>query len=209
MKERQRDSWFGKLKNRYIRSEKEYLQCGKIMGVAFSCCPLGSSSNGSDEEALLRGQQDGYGSTHNGENSEYDAVQEQMREHERRLQARDQELRGIVANTNDKLIDISMISNSGIVVQKNDLYTEDLDEDIASLSNEEIETEGTSGQGLEGNPTASELKQNDISTHFNVLTGEEITPALKQQLRKLHDEIMSQLNQQMTIEAPQDLTLTF
>lgn len=179
------------------------------MGVAFSCCPLGSSSNGSDEEALLRGQQDGYGSTHNGENSEYDAVQEQMREHERRLQARDQELRGIVANTNDKLIDISMISNSGIVVQKNDLYTEDLDEDMVDIPNEEVEIEGVVAQGPDGKTTASELKQNDISTHFTVLTGEEITPAMNQQLRKLHDGIMSQLNQQMAIEAPQDLTLTF
>ncbi|CAL9729311.1 protein Meh1p [Monosporozyma unispora] len=182
------------------------------MGAAFSCCPFGGSSNGSDEEALLRNQQDGYGSTINGENNQYDAVQEQIREHERRLQARDQELRGIVANTNDKLIDISMISNSGIVVQKNDLYTEDLDEDTTATGSVPTQEERTEADVADGKNGASGLEptpQSENSTHFTVLNEEKVTPAMKQQLSQLHDGIMNQLNQQLTLEAPQDLTLTF
>ncbi|KAK5959682.1 Meh1p PWA37_003045 [Arxiozyma heterogenica] len=119
------------------------------MGVMFSspnnlcCCGFawGSSSSDPDEEALLRNQPYGYGTTSNGANGPYDAVQEQLKEHERRLQARDQELRGIVASTNDKLIDISMISNSGIVVQKSDLYTEDMDEEENDDDNSDDDNE--------------------------------------------------------------------
>lgn len=181
------------------------------MGVIFSsCCP---SSSGQDEESLLRSQQEGYGSMSNGGSNQYEAAQEQMREYERRLQARDQELRGIVATTNDKLIDISMISNSGIVVQKNDLYTEDLDEDTTPTDSLPQGEQGSMQQQQnntgETTTPAEQATHGENSLHFTVLTEEKVTEEMRQQLQQLHDRIMDQLNRQLDVGSPQDLTLTF
>lgn len=177
------------------------------MGAVFSsCCPqFGHSSGESDEEALLRNQQNGYGSMNggvNGDNTGYDAVQEQMREHERKLQARDRELRGIVAATNDKLIDISMISNSGIVVQKNDLYTEDLDEEENGVDSE-------SGPNQQDRQDSSDNENSGTSANLTLLADEEVPPKVQAQLAKLHKDILTQLDHQLTVESPKDLTLTF
>lgn len=212
------------------------------MGVIFSspnnlcCCGFawGSSSSDPDEEALLRNQSYGYGTTNNGANGPYDAVQEQIREHERRLQARDQELRGIVTSTNDKLIDISMISNSGIVVQKSDLYTEDMDEGDNDDDNSDDDNEDNNG-GDEPNTTnpivqehqggGSDIVDNssnnncnskleastesDTMPNFTILTEEEVTLEMKQTLTEIHESIMDQIIKQIAIEAPQDLIVAF
>ena len=86
------------------------------MGVIISCCRHGFSD---EEESLLHSRQAGYGA--NRDNESQNSLQQQLREEERRLQARERELREVVNSTNDKLIDISMISNSGVVIQSNDL----------------------------------------------------------------------------------------
>ena len=209
------------------------------MGVTFSganslcCCgfPWRSSFHDPDEESLLRNQQEGYGSMKNNANGSYDMVQEQMREHERRLQARDQELRGIVASTNDKLIDISMISNSGIVIQKSDLYTEDVDEEESDENSDsnttdspiqqqvmELNTTGgpsnNSNNNNDNNNNSNNSKveispESDTLTHFTVLAEEEVTPEMKQTLKEMHQNIMDQLTKQITTEAPQDLIFGF
>lgn len=89
------------------------------MGPVLSCCNRGSSE---EEEALLRARQAGYGSE-SAENEEDPHMAEQLRlqEEERIAQARENQLREIVNNTNDKMIDISMLTNSGIVIQGTDL----------------------------------------------------------------------------------------
>lgn len=199
------------------------------MGVTFSssnnlcCCGFawGSSSNDPDEEALLRSQQYGYNATNNGANGSYDAVQEQMREHERRLQARDRELRGIVTSTNDKLIDISMISNSGIVVQKSDLYTEDMDEDEDeengdfNATNSVMQQQGMGSDAVDDpsshshNHRSEASAESDTATHFTISTEDEVTPEMKQTLKEIHESIMCQLTKQISIEAPQDLIVSF
>ncbi|SCV01356.1 LAME_0G15698g1_1 [Lachancea meyersii CBS 8951] len=84
------------------------------MGAALSCC---FSSGDSEGEPLIQDAQKGYGSY----NDDDDVMQRKLEEEEQKLLAREQELTEIVNNTNDKLIDISMMSNSGIVVQSHDL----------------------------------------------------------------------------------------
>ncbi|SCU97718.1 LAMI_0F11100g1_1 [Lachancea mirantina] len=86
------------------------------MGVILSCCF--NRGNNAENESLLQNGQNGYGS---GALNDYDAAQRQLEEEEQKMIAREQELTQIVNNTNDKLIDISMMSNSGIVVQRHDL----------------------------------------------------------------------------------------
>ncbi|SCU92160.1 LAFA_0F08416g1_1 [Lachancea sp. 'fantastica'] len=85
------------------------------MGAVLSCC-FGSGS--SDGEPLLQDAQKGYGSFGQDDS---DIMQRKLEEEEQKLLAREQELAEIVNSTNDKLIDISMMSNSGIVVQSHDL----------------------------------------------------------------------------------------
>ncbi|CEP60883.1 Meh1p LALA0_S02e01838g [Lachancea lanzarotensis] len=85
------------------------------MGAVLSCC-FGSGS--SEGEPLLQDAQKGYGSY--GPDDD-DLMQRKLEEEERKLLAREQELAEIVISTNDKLIDISMMSNSGIVIQSHDL----------------------------------------------------------------------------------------
>ncbi|AET40520.1 Meh1p Ecym_6128 [Eremothecium cymbalariae DBVPG len=95
------------------------------MGIIFSCC----SDDGDGEQDPLLDNQLGYGSQ--GSTNEDHHVLEQ--ELQQKLLQRERELTVIVNNTNDKLIDISMMSNSGIVVQSHDL--EDLESEDPSRSN--------------------------------------------------------------------------
>ncbi|SCU89565.1 LANO_0D05490g1_1 [Lachancea nothofagi CBS 11611] len=85
------------------------------MGGILSCC-FGTRS--SETEPLVQEAQKGYGSYGNEDD---EALQRKIEQEEQKLLAREQELTEIVNNTNDKLIDISMMSNSGIVVQSHDL----------------------------------------------------------------------------------------
>lgn len=89
------------------------------MGAVLSCCNKGNSE---EEEALLRAHQAGYGSNPaENEEDSYMAEQQRLQEEEMVAQARENQLREIVNNTNDKMIDISMLTNSGIVIQGTDL----------------------------------------------------------------------------------------
>ncbi|SCU94816.1 LADA_0G11518g1_1 [Lachancea dasiensis] len=85
------------------------------MGGVISCCVTGANS---ETDSLVQNAQKGYGSYGN---EDYDAIKRKLEEEEQKILAREQELTEIVNNTNDKLIDISMMSNSGIVIQSHDL----------------------------------------------------------------------------------------
>lgn len=89
------------------------------MGLILSCC---RESDIDENDSLLRNQQNGYNSLDNDRGDDDDSImQREMREKELQLQKRNQELKEIVDSLNDKLIDISMINNSGIVMQSTDL----------------------------------------------------------------------------------------
>ncbi|CAH02716.1 Meh1p [Kluyveromyces lactis] len=81
------------------------------MGNVLSCC----FRQDSDENDPLLQEQDRYGSQ---AQLDYNEMEQRQKE---RVLARELELTEIVNNTNDKLIDIGMISNSGIVASSHDL----------------------------------------------------------------------------------------
>lgn len=87
------------------------------MGNICSCLLGAGNGNSAEDEALLAAQQNNYGSQREHYNNidEETLLQNKRREEEERLNRRIENLRQIVENTNDKLIDISMINNSGIV----------------------------------------------------------------------------------------------
>lgn len=80
------------------------------MGNILSCC---FKADTEEADPLLQ-EQDGYGSQ-----GQLDYNEMEQRQQERMLE-RERELTEIVNNTNDKLIDIGMISNSGIVATSRD-----------------------------------------------------------------------------------------
>lgn len=83
------------------------------MGTLFSCC---SSVHEGERDPLFDSQL-GYDSLRIANENKL-ALEQELQQ---RLLQRQQELTDIAKNTNDKLIDISMISNSGIVIQSHDL----------------------------------------------------------------------------------------
>ncbi|AMD21816.1 HFL040Wp [Eremothecium sinecaudum] len=87
------------------------------MGILFSCF---SDEYEGEQDPLLENQL-GYNSIRSTIEDRHALEQELQQQ----LLQREQELTEIVNNTNDKLIDISMISNSGIVVQSQDLEEQD------------------------------------------------------------------------------------
>ncbi|CCF58000.1 hypothetical protein KAFR_0D03520 [Kazachstania africana CBS 2517] len=167
------------------------------MGVVFSCWRDRSSD---EDEALLR-HQHGYGSGYNdNDNEEYSSLQQEERERERKARIRDDQLRKIVANTNDKLIDISMIDNSGIVVQSGDLDIPKDTEDISDGNEDKSTTEAA--------PTT--ITQQTANSDFIALdTKTELSDEMKQYLRIFHKEICEELEEQLRITPPGDLTMAF
>lgn len=165
--------------------------------------------------ALLREQQAGYGSQGNA-NSEYDAEQMRLKEHEQKLLAREQELREIVANTNDKLIDISMINNSGIVIQGTDLQ-EALDkkqQEEGEVSPEDGRSAGddnTSGRSVPSSRSAERSATHAAprTNTFTVLTSPDSTRITKEQLKKLHSNILDEILSQSKVDKPGPLTVPF
>lgn len=100
------------------------------MGNILSCC----FSHDSEESESLLADQNGYGSQREMDYNELEQQQQQW------ILDRERELTQIVNNTNDKLIDIGMINNSGIVTVSSDM---DLDgrpasEDLSAVSSEKI-----------------------------------------------------------------------
>lgn len=152
------------------------------MGVIFSCC----NRNGSNEtDPLLQGAQNGYNSS---ADNDYDAVQRQLEQEEQKLLAREQELTEIVNNTNDKLIDISMMSNSGIVVQSNDLDGL-LDSD-----------------GREQDSNAATIKAE--GNKLRILDPSKIKTSERIAVKKLSSMLFERLNSQLHIEPVQNLIVT-
>ncbi|EJS42921.1 meh1p [Saccharomyces arboricola H-6] len=184
------------------------------MGIVFSCCKHHASE---EDEALLREQQAGYGTQGNA-NDEYDAEQVRLKEHEQKLLAREQELREIVANTNDKLIDISMINNSGIVIQGTDLQ-----EALDKREREEgagagaREDEGITGEDNTSGRSASSSRSEEAATRrtvpktntFTALTTPDSTKISKEQLKRLHSRILDEISSQSQVDKPGPLTVPF
>ncbi|AAS52394.2 AEL290Cp [Eremothecium gossypii ATCC 10895] len=95
------------------------------MGIVFSCC---SEAQDGEHDPLLDNQV-AYGSQGNLD-EDRQALELELQQ---KLLEREQELTVIVNNTNDKLIDISMMSNSGIVIQSHDMDEQDADSMPASV----------------------------------------------------------------------------
>lgn len=166
------------------------------MGALLSCF----RDRASDEsEGLLANQQNGYGAD-TGEDSS--ALQRQMKEHEEQMFAREQLLKEIVANTNDKLIDISMISNSGIVVQGSDLkpVSQEIEDQLEHPVASENETNDT------GTKNTSEANPNDKFVVLDADTA--LSEETKKQLKLLHKRIFDDLEKQLHVDAPGKLTVT-
>lgn len=166
------------------------------MGALLSCLKDRTSD---ENEGLLANQQNGYGAD-TGE--DVSALQRQMKEHEEQMFAREQLLKEIVANTNDKLIDISMISNSGIVVQGSDLKP----------VSQEIEHEREHPLTAESENNDSGAKntlEDNLGDQFVVLdTDTALSEETKKQLKSLHKRIFDNLENQLHVEAPGKLTVT-
>lgn len=162
------------------------------MGAILSCCREHDDEN----EALLASQQNGYGADQNGQ--DYNALQRQMKEHEEQVRVRENLLKDIVASTNDKLIDISMISNSGIVVQGSDLKSSESEyapEDLSTNCNDTVGHEGR--QDLGG------------KSKYVVLDAETaMSDDMRRQLRMLHETIFETLEEELRVEAPGKLIVT-
>lgn len=183
------------------------------MGAVFSCCRHNATE---EDEALLREHQAGYGTQGNAPD-EYDAEQMRLKEQEQKLLAREQELRDIVANTNDKLIDISMINNSGIVIQGTDLQ-----EALERREQEEGEGEnegegaredgGNAGEENTSGRSVSSSRSAEIaapkSHTFTVLTSD-LAKISKEQLKKLHSSISNEIFSQSQVDKPGPLTVPF
>lgn len=152
------------------------------MGIIFSCC---RNDDVDENEALLANQQNGYGA-HN--EQDYNEVQRQMKEQEERALARETQLREIVTNTNDKLIDISMISNSGIVVPGGD---------IKSINSENMRSMEL---GNDNEVKKKNWVKLDPKKHMSRET--------KDQLKTMHGVIFNQLEQELKLDPPGKLTVT-
>lgn len=182
------------------------------MGAVFSCC---KHHAGEENEALLREQQAGYGSQGNA-NDGYDAEQMRLKEHEQKLLAREQELRDIVANTNDKLIDISMINNSGIVIQGTDLQ-EALDKRQQEEGGDSREYErSAAGDNVSGSSVPSSRSAEGATRQtppkantFTVLASADLAKISKEQLKKLHSSIVKEILSQSQVNKPGPLTVPF
>lgn len=165
------------------------------MGIIASCCRSGDAD---ENEALLAREQNGYG----GDNSEdYNAAQRQMREQEEQMRARENLLKEIVANTNDKLIDISMISNSGIVIQGTDLKNPE-SQFVRHPSTGSVSENGDGINNEEG--PKSDTKKRFVALDTETALSED----MKRQLKLLHETIFTTLDEQLRVEPTGKLTVT-
>lgn len=162
------------------------------MGLILSCCREGEVD---ENEALLASQQNGYGGHGNEDNN---ALQLQMKEHEERLRARENTLKEIVTNTNDKLIDISMISNSGIVIQGTDLNNQE--PEYAQEAANELAT---------GDNREDISKPSKPTSDFHVLDpATAMSDEMKKNLKLLHETIFETLDEELTVEPKGRLVVT-
>ncbi|CCK68343.1 Meh1p KNAG_0A06890 [Huiozyma naganishii CBS 8797] len=194
------------------------------MGAVLSCC-FKNRTGSPDEEALLRGGQNGYGAAGStGPQDGYDSVQDQLREQELQMRQRDNELKDIVAQTNDKLIDISMVSNSGIVVQSGDLDQAEGSDSLRGGQNsnqnsiqdttdrsgleEPQDASSAAGNGPFANPSSAGDKDSQ-DPKFTALDPSTITKETRGHLEQLYDTMMAELEQQLQVQVPGELTMAF
>lgn len=143
------------------------------------------------EDSLLRSVQQGYGT--NTGNESLDGVEDNIAYLEQKEQERIQELNSIVNETNDKLIDVSMISNSGIVALGHDIRREHDD--------------------IKENDSRSEVQKNKYDKNrtktvkYCPVPKEEAKVTLNQ-LNRYHDALFTELYDQMKIKETGDLTMT-
>ncbi|QLQ78195.1 hypothetical protein HG537_0A04420 [Torulaspora globosa] len=161
------------------------------MGLILSCCREGEID---ENEALLASQQNGYGA-----HEDYNALQQQMKEHEERLRARENTLKEIVTNTNDKLIDISMISNSGIVIQGTDLKKPDPEYGVEDISG------STTRDNQENMP---EQNGSNNSNFVALDTKTAMSNEMKENLKLLHETIFETLDNELRVEPRGKLVVT-
>ncbi|CCE64181.1 hypothetical protein TPHA_0G03410 [Tetrapisispora phaffii CBS 4417] len=168
------------------------------MGIIFSCCREDSSD---EDEALLREHQSGYGGVD--ESSEYEdrLSAKILKEQEQKLQQRNEELREIVENLNGKLIDISMVSNSDIVVQSSDL-DDTARSQLAEQKNNDNYMELEQGQDAgQVQYQENEQLQEQVRKHqptISQLDSKTLTSAMRGALKTLHDSIFSELDDSLT-----------
>ncbi|KAL3228968.1 Protein MEH1 [Nakaseomyces bracarensis] len=167
------------------------------MGVILSCC-----REREDEDEPLLSQQQGYG-TENRDLDEQSEVQRQKREEEMRVLAREQQLRDIVSDTNDKLIDISMINNSGIVAHGRDIS------DANGATNGTTTKEGANGveesnEDVSAEPVSAE---SHVSEPCTVLTKSDSKYSLKE-LKAAHKLLFDQLQTELEVKPTGDLVVS-
>ncbi|CUS20599.1 LAQU0S01e10286g1_1 [Lachancea quebecensis] len=151
------------------------------MGGIFSCCFRGRTL---EDEPLMQDAQRGYGAN---ANNDYDALQRKLEQEEQKLLVREQELTEIVNSTNDKLIDISMMSNSGIVVQSHDLD---------NILGAESEDECAQPNGL------------DIQEGLKELSPSKLQHQHRDAIKEVYAELFSGLDDQLMIDNKEDLIVT-
>lgn len=162
------------------------------MGVILSCC-----RERDDEDEPLLSQQQGYGTEPNAMEEQSD-MQRQKREEEMRLLAREQQLRDIVSDTNDKLIDISMINNSGIVAHGRDIGNSKNNKP-SDNSNDENNTEQAT------NPVNSEPQPSEPCTALDAKSSSKYS---LQQLKKAHSLLFDELQADLEVKTTGDLVVS-
>ncbi|CCC67049.1 hypothetical protein NCAS_0A04910 [Naumovozyma castellii] len=173
------------------------------MGAILSCC----KGHTDEEDPLLRNPQDRYGGTMNGDDPQMtDGYSEALRlKQEEKKAARDKELKQIVTDTNDKLIDISMINNSGIVLESNDSDWFKK----AVIADEGEATDNQLQQSTTEQATTDTILSQEIGSTYKALDPEEhLTAADKQRLQTTLRAVIKEIEDQVHIDVPGELTVT-
>lgn len=163
------------------------------MGAVFSCITnCCGSENSTENDPLLQNQQEGYRTNDGGD---YDVMQRQLQIEEQKLMQRERELTDIVNNTNDKLIDISMMSNSGIVMKGHDIE--------AYLTSDDGDNAESGEEG------ALKLQRSSIQVQkFTPLNAQDITSHQRQIAKKLYADLFKRLDEQLRVDMPDQLIVT-
>lgn len=160
------------------------------MGILLSCC----KEREPEEEPLIASNQRGYGGEGAGNFEEYSDLQRLKQEEENKLMAREQQLRDIVSDTNDKLIDISMISNSGIVTHGRDVSTANNDTSEGNISEQEAQR-------------SSQIDAKSTAAVYTPLDANSASRYTVTQLRSAHSVLFDQLQSELEVRPTGDLVV--
>ncbi|KAH3899794.1 uncharacterized protein SCODWIG_03236 [Saccharomycodes ludwigii] len=159
------------------------------MGIIFSCCLKNHEDNDDhhqENDALLYNNNDG--------NNGYDSMKRELEIEEQKMLARENELTDIVNNTNDKLIDISVMNNNGTNNNGNNNLHDDVDTTNSNHATSSV-TAISSPSGF--------VK---VNHKFNILdTNSSLTSLEKEKLKKLWDVIINGYIGQFTIDFDEPL----